>query len=748
MTRRGTTLDLSAVLLLVAIALSVLDDTFADRSYLVVGLVPGVGLVVLALMARSFDEGVWWYALGAVVAFAPLAAIFALGRPGPYVVPTLDTMAEVMGDLAGAPSVLVSSAPPVDTAGQVMLVPFVLGYFGIGFAAWLALGTRSPVAPAVPLVLTMAGAIPLGVLVPAYLVPRGILFALLLVAWVAARGIRREASSGTAARRAAGRTTAAVVVVVLVSSATSVAMPDRNESDRVLLRGDGNSDLVAGAAGSALPEQGAARRPLFRATGVPEGRRLRLAVLDSYDGYLWAPADVSPGSDGYGTFKRIGQEVSAPYVGTSVEVRVEMLGGYTGDWLPLLGALTSLDLEEFGGRTQLDDVRYNLATSSALVVGGVDPRDDYTFTAELLPDDLSRDDEGAVAAADQRQPAGEFLDGFLTPFERAGVTPLGRVLLLARYLRTRGATRFSGESLQGPDDLGRNMLGSRTMTGTPFQYAALMALGASRLGVPGRVVTGAAPGARGVVRAQDVGVWVELQLADGSWRTLEPRRYVGAELVADEGADVGSDDPGQFVADLLDRGEDGGGLGTPDSDERPPRGDQDDPVDEDKAGPTAADVLRATVVLGVGLLVLLLLVAPAKLMRRRWRRRASSWTAIYVNGWQEVLDAARDRGTPVPESWSRLAQADRLGGGADLARRADAAVFAPGRPEDDADDFWRCCQDLRRDLLAAADRRHRWWAPFNPASLVAGWARRRSDPSSRQVRHEDRGAGRQQPAGA
>ncbi|NYE38734.1 hypothetical protein F4692_003885 [Nocardioides cavernae] len=744
MTRRGTALDVSAVLLLVAIALSVLDDTFADRSYLVVGLVPGVGLVVLALMTRHLDEGVWWYALGAVVAFAPLAAIFALGRPGPYVVPTLDTMAEVMGDLTRAPSVLVSTAPPVDTAGQVMLVPFVLGYFGVGFAAWLALGTRSPVAPAVPLVLTMAGAIPLGVLVPAYLVPRGILFALLLVVWVSARGTRRESAPGTAARGAAGRTAAAVVIVGLVSSATSVAMPDRDESDRVLLRGDGNSDLVAGAAGSVLPEQGAARRPLFRVTGVPEGRRLRLAVLDSYDGFLWAPADVTPGSDGYGTFKRIGQEVTAPYVGTSVEVRVEMLGGYTGDWLPLLGALTSLDLEEFDGRTQLDDVRYNLATSSALVVGGVDPRDDYTFTAELLPDDLARGDEAAVAAADQRQPAGEFLDDHLAPFERADVAPLGRVLLLARYLRTRGATRFSGESLQGPDDLGTNMLGSRTMTGTPFQYAALMALGASRLGVPGRVVTGAVPGPRGVVRAQDVGVWVELQLADGTWRTLEPRRYVGAELVREEQDDPGGDDPGRFVADLLDRADDGGGLGTPDSDERPPRRGQDEPTEEDETDPAAAaDVLRAVLVLGVVVLALLLLVAPAKLVRRRWRRRASSWTAIYVNGWQEVLDTARDRGTPVPESWSRVAQAGLLGAGTELARRADAAVFAPGRPDDDADDYWQACQELRAELLAAASRRRRWWSRVNPASLVAGWARRRSPASVREVRHEDGGARRQ-----
>ena len=49
----------------------------------------------------------------------------------------------------------------------------------------------------------------------------------------------------------------------------------------------------------------------------------------------------------------------------------------------MLGELTTLDLDYRDGRTQLDDVRYNQATASAVVVGGVDTRDDYTFTSVL-----------------------------------------------------------------------------------------------------------------------------------------------------------------------------------------------------------------------------------------------------------------------------------------------------------------------------------------------------------------------------
>jgi len=158
----------------------------------------------------------------------------------------------------------------------------------------------------------------------------------------------------------------------------------------------------------------------------------------------------------------------------------------------------------------------------------------------------------------------------------------------------------------------------------------------------------------------------------------------------------------------------------------------------------ALGVVAAMAALG---LAALLLVPVAKLLRRARRRRTSSWSGLYVNGWQEVLDAARDRGTPVPEGWSRAAQSTQLGVPPDLARWADAAVFAPAAPPaEDGRDFWDACQELRRRLVAEARPRRRWWSRLNPASLMAGWARgRRSTP---QVRHEDRGARRQQTAGA
>lgn len=744
---RGGLLDATVVVVLVALILSILDDSYSDRSYLVAGLVPTAALVGLAFLTRRIDDGGWWYALGAAIGFAPLGALFALREPGPYFLPTVGTMIRVMGESIGAPGLLVSTVPPADAEGQVLLVPFVIAYFSVGFAVWLALGTRSSVAPAVPLVLAMAGAIPLGVQEPRLLVARGMVLAVVLVVWVSARARRNEPLVGRP-RGQLATTATALVIVVLVSFASNALVPDRDKDDRVLLRTRGNGDLVSGAAGSALPPQVGGHVQLLRATGVPAGHRLRFAVLDQYDGNTWVPADLPAGSDGFGTYQRIGKAVTAVGEGTPIEVRVQLRPGYSGDWLPLLGDLTSLDLDESAGRSQLEDVRYNQVTSSAIVVGGVDPRDNYIFDSILTADDLSRRDPTQDPTVDQQQPAGAFLDQYLEPFRREELRPVERVLLLARYLRLNGLTRYTGSPSLAPVDLGTRLLGSPRMTATPFQYTGLVALGAARLGVPARVVTGAEPGARGVVEIDDVTSWVELQFADGTWRTLDPTRYVGMRLAADTEVPA---DPAVFVDGQLEA------MAQPERDAKESR------IPEKSAAPRPEETAVeeslspgavALRVLGllVALAALALLVVPlVKWLRRGRRRRTSSWSGVYVNGWQEVLDAARDCGTPVPDAWSRVAQATRLGGGLDLARRCDAAVFAPqAGVVEEGRAFWDECQDLRRHLVAGTDARRRAWSHFNPASLVDGWARRRTNrPSAgRQVGHEDRRPRGQQPAGA
>jgi hypothetical protein len=747
MTRsRGLVVDVAVLGLLSAGVLSLLDDSFASRTYLVAGLLPVAFLVSLALVMRRFADGVWWYALAALAAYAPLGALVALRRPGPYLVPTLETMTRVLGETVTAPLTLVSTVPPVDPSGSVMLVPYVAGFLAAAPAAWLALATRSALLPVVPFLASLALCISVGVLVPDHLVLRGVTLAIVMVAWAAARARRREALVGAARGSVIAAVTAAVVVTA-VSGLVTVLVPDRDETDRVLLRPAGDAvAVVDDAADSVVPRRVGTRDQLLRATGVPEGRRLRFAALDVYDGQAWVPGQESPGAGSAGTFRRIGREVAALHVGNPVRVRVQVRPGYASDWLPVLGELTRLDLDYTDGRTQLSQVRYNQATSSALVVGGVDPRDDYTFSAVLPSDDFGRRDEAAEAVGDQRQPEGEFLDRYLEPFDRAGLSPLQRVLLLARYLRQNGEVRLTGSSSQAPVDLGLRLLGAKRMVATPFQYSAAMALGASRLGVPARVVVGAEPGRGGIVEYDDVESWVELQFADGVWRTLDPDRYVGVHLTS-TGEEEAPEAPaaGGWVRDQLD-GEDG--------EIKIPKGTRIElPEGTAIEGSTDPWVVVATVLAALaGALLLAWLAVPvAKVLRRRRRRSSGGWSGTYVNGWQEVLDTARDRGTPVPDTWSRVAQARGLGVGLDLAREADAAVFAPSAtPDEERTSYWRRTQEVRRSLLTDLSWQRRAWALLNPASLVAGWRRRRSADGSGAgpVRHEDRRPRGEQPAGA
>lgn len=730
--QQGTVVDAVVVVVSLAMILSILDDSYADRSYLVAGLVPVVLLVALALATRRAHEGGWWYSLVGLAGFVPLAAWAALREPGPWLVPTLRTVGRVLTGSVDAPTTLVSTVPPVEPSGQVMLVPFLIGFLAAFPAAWFAVATPRPLAPVVPLLAALAATIPLGVLSPSLMVTRGILVAMVLLGWAAVRARRRETLVG-AARGTGAAATAAVLTVVLVSALVGLVVPDADVSDRVLLSGRNDTPLVADTPVLPTPRTDDIR--LFKATGVPDGRRLRLAVLDLYNGAAWIPAEDSPGSDGYGTFKRVGSAVSALHPGTTEVVRVRFRPGYSSDWLPMLGELTSITFDFNPGRTDVGDVRYNQATASALVLGGVDVRDEYSFESVMGEADFTRRDRTREPTDEQRQPDGAFLDDYLEPFDRRELLPLERVLLLARYLRTQGTVRTTEAFDQSPDMLGRRMLGSPRMTGTAFQYSALMALGASRLGVAARMVTGAEPGRGGLVDYGDLTTWVELQFEDGTWRPLDLERYLGSRVL-EEGTDPAPPpDPAEFVQQQLDQASKGR-----DREIRPPSV----APESRPAWQVALGVVAAMAALVV---VALLLVPLAKLLRRARRRRTSSWSGLYVNGWQEVLDAARDRGTPVPEGWRRAAQAAQLGVPPALARWADAAVFAPATPPgDDGRDFWDACQQLRRRLLAEAGWRRRWWANLNPASLIAGWARGRR--SGEQVRHEDRGAGRQQPARA
>lgn len=722
------------ILVLLLLVLSILDDSYAGRTHLLIGLLPAVLLLGLALLLQRRERWVWTYLIVVLLAYAPLGAVLALREPGPYVVPTLDTLGRVLGESFLAPMDLVNTLPPVDPSGSVALVPYAIGYVAAVAAVALALGTRHPVLPAVPVLAALTCTVPLGVLVPSHLVARGIAIGIVLVAWTAHRALRLDPMM-RGSHGGLGRQVLAVMVIVAVSAGAAVMFPDRNEVDRVLLRGEGDAEVATASNG--MPRRVTNRDELLRARGIPVGMPIRFATLDQYDGSAWTAAETSPGTDGFGTFRRIGTSVDAVNSGETLRVDVRIRPGYSSEWLPLIGELTSLELDYTDGRSQLSDVRYNQATGSALVVGGVDPRDRYTFTAVLPPSSWSDGLPMATADAEQRQPRGVFLDRFLGPFRVDGLEPTDQLQLLMGFLKENGAVRLTGSSSQKPVDLGLRLLGPERIVASPHQYTAVVALAASRLGVPARVVIGAMPDRRGIVRYDSVLSWVELQAADGTWRTVPPEEYTGQQTLADVESKPAA---GGWVKDQVEKDKIRIPKGAPVT---LPEGTEI--VEEPSPWGIVAFVL-------LGILVLLALlwacVPLLKGVRRRRRRAAPAWSGQYVGGWQEVVDLARDRGTPVPEHLGRVPQARLLGRGEDLAREADDAVFAPTpASQAERDDFWLRSQDLRRELVSELSVWARLRTSFNPASLWSSWERRRDERRSgrKQVRDEDRRA-RHEPA--
>ena len=500
-------------------------------------------------------------------------------------------------------------------------------------------------------------------------------------------------------------------------------------------RTDRNTDLVTGAAGigaatavgplpAAVPRDGGpggtptpvrGARPLRR-----QGRGCRPRCLPAATGS--APSSAS------------GRDVDAVHDGERVEVRVQVRPGYSSDWLPLLGELTSLDLEEYAARTKLRDVRYNQATWTALVLGGVDTRDDYIFSAVLVDDGVKSATRHGSRPATSASP------------RATSSTAVPRSLRSQRALARRA--RAAPRPL--PADQRRDPVDRRVAPGPgrPRPTHARVAhhdgdpVPVHRPDGPGRLTSrGPRPrrspaptrDARGIVEYSAGQVWVELQLADGTWHTLDPTRYIGEAIVTDEEPDQSTD-----VADPSSGPLRGGGLsaaGRPvGRTQRPAR---EDRQEEDETSTTDPDA-RSGVASGR---------SPGPPSRRCsqpccWSRspRCCVAPAVVVRRRGRVCTSTAGRrcstprvtaGHRVPDAWSRVAQATSLGVGLDLARRRGRRGVRTGSAAGDG----RCGVLGRLPGAAtqpgggAGRARRRAWPHLNPASLLAGWARRRTRPS-------------------
>ncbi|MDP3890860.1 transglutaminase-like domain-containing protein [Nocardioides sp.] len=747
MTRR-LLLDLGLLVLLCLTALLGLAPTFTGPEFLVVamaGVLVGVGATVL-VGRRGWPR--------IAVALLVVAAFYLLGGPAALrsegsgaLLPSPATLTTLTDQLVFGWKDLLTTLPPVDGAGPLLVLPWVLGLVA-GAAGGVLTGVRRgpaalvAVLPLLVPVALLAAVILLGVREPQSLWVQGVAFVVLGAGWLWVRLQRTtgrlEGTVGHTRRVVAGTTLLVVAGVLAHPVAGAVGGQD---DERLILRSHVEPPFDIGQYPSPLssfrryvwmPEPDAVNLhevDLMSVGGVPAGTRVRFAALDEYDGVVWgASRDSDPGS-GSGTYQRVSSTIDNPAAdGSPVQATVELADGWRGVWLPTVGSLTSLRFEAGDTDELADSFRYNLATSTAVVPHGLRPGDRYTLSA--VDTEVEVPANGAPwPTLPDAGPAAAFLDTQALQWTEGESEPLPRVLAAAEHLRREG--RYSdgvlaAERMYHPGHhvfrLSEQFVNAPLMVGNAEQYAAVMVLVANRIGVPARVVLGAVVPQGGVVQGKDVTAWVELRLADGRWATLPTEAFMDRKKPAEQPPVSQQEMSGMVVP--------------PPAPIPPPStiGEQTDAELNARRGQRTADEagwqlprwLRLVLVyVGSPLLLALLVVGAlvlAKALRRRRRRRADRVSARFVGGWLELVDHARDLGHAVPAPATRREQSRSLepaaAGAVALAERADTHVFGPEPPESAAAAaYWRDVEAERRSMSSLATRRRRWLAAVSPASL-------------------------------
>lgn len=649
------------------------------------------------------------------------------------VLPTLTTW-QLMGQ--GVVTVwkqVLTIAPPLGSAGVLLLMPYLFAFFGCLIAVTISLRARFwSLSLIVPLVLGIASIL-FSTRVPVAPGVLGVLAVAVSVTWVAWRAGRLEAH----------RVIAVPLVIGLVAiGGTATAMLAVPETPRFVLRDlidppPDPYDYASPLASFRRYVDAQADATMFTASGLPSGtERIRLATMDSYDGHVWGVS--GSGAAGTGTFNRPGERLVTNVSDDASRVAVEV-EDYRGVWLPTVGSSEDVDFTGERTTTLTDNFYFNRTTDTGLVSASLRTGDGYVLTASPPPDVVASADE-APSESMLRLPASnlqmpepsdvpDIIGSLAAQYTRGAVGDYERVAAIATSLRSYG---FFSHGLEGeaPSRPGHGaarlttMLDSEQITGDAEQYAAAMALMVRELGLPARVVMGfevpeaSADGAV-TVTGDDVTAWVEVPFEGQGWMPFFP--------TPDEDQIPQIQDP-----EPQDRPEPQV-LQPPEPPEEPP---VVPPLDRNEAPTeqelpeeelTVRDVLLYVAAIGIPLLVLMSpFLVIAALKARRWRRRRSTGppSTRIAGGWSELSDRVLDMGVAAGRGSTRREAArtyDRSLEGARttvLADRADSGVFAPDAVSaQDVDAYWA---DVATAIRRAGTRltwRQRMRARFSLRSL-------------------------------
>jgi hypothetical protein len=760
----------------VAIASVALWPIYQSPSIVLLVAVTTVVGSAIAVLGAVFRWSAPVVVAASVVAFLLFGVPLAVPQQSLYgVLPTLDGLWQLVSGVALGWKQLLTITLPVGNY-QALLVPaFVLVLVTAVASLTAALrARRGGLAAFGPLALFVA-AIALG---PDY-ATRPIVLSLALIVttfvwlmwrrWHARRAaIRRLAAEarstdGTGAavpsdhRLFGARTIVAAATILAIAGAAGVAgalyappTGPRDVARSAVVQPFDPRDYVSPLAGFRRYWQPqTASEVLFSVTGLPQGGRIRIATLDTYDGVVYSVGSEAVTSES-GSFTRVPYRFDQSAVsGERVNLDVAV-AGYSGVWVPTAGQLEAVDFTGSRSATLRDQFYYNDTAGTAAVIGGLRSGDEYSLQA-VLPE---QPDADRIASL---RPGAAVVPGIT-------VLPEETEIVLDRYIEgvegdgNRLAAMLAGLKADGyvshgvseDEPVSRSghsadritqLLTDQRMIGDAEQYAVTAALMARQLGFPARVVFGFAPevSATGAtqVTGDAVSAWIEVNTADYGWVTIDPNppvREIPEEL-PEEPTTVSRPQsviPPQSVQP------------DPPVDQTPQETTPDEPAPDDAWLAIVLLVARVVgwVALGVAVLVSpFLVIIAAKLRRRRLRRRAATPLARISGGWQEYRDAIVDHGVDVPAAATRREVALAVGGSQPtiLAAISDRAVFSPREPSlEEADKVWKAVTELSANLGAGSTRWQKLKALVSMRSLgtVARGARdsRRTGRPGREPR--------------
>lgn len=744
-------IDAGFLALLGVIAVFELHSTFAGWEFLVVAVVGFVLGAVIAHLANALSQPVIVLAAMGLAAFFLLGGAIALhSTPGVSALPTGSTLQSLADESVHGWKDLVTTLPKVDGTSALLVLPYILGLFcGLGGFA-LARRTRASFAPQVAPFVVLVAVILLGTTNPSHEALTAVVFGLVAFGWAMLRSNRIRpvvsTGSGTAARWATSGVLVAVAGLGALFGGTHV--PGAGSHPRVVLRSYVAPPLNINNYPSPLSEfrryvlpakgaqasNGLADKTLFTVSGtIPIGTPIRFATLDSYNGIVWAATNSGDAATGSkpNSFLGVGSSIDDPSFGPTYTMQVT-IDDYDDYWMPTAGAVQHIKFTDPNSVVQSQDFRYNLDTGTGVVSSKLQKNASYALTVQGTSEPTLQPND--ALASDGFSDAGDFLKSYETQAAGSSSNPTTQVLDIAKYMYKTGrftngdaagfAYYLPGHSTGRLDNFVRGVVNNATYVGDDEQYAATYALMIQQIGVPARVVVGveSLPADRKVTGA-DVHAWVEVQLADGSWRAIPTdlfeshtppdQRTLQKHQQTEAGSIVPPPAQGRPKT-VLDDTAQAAGDSTSRKAVRPKRSGFKIP------GWVTAIASYA----GPPILVLALIflsIIGMKELRRRRRRNNGPPSLRLAQGWREITDHAWDLGSRVTLTSTRREQARELATHdlTTLAHRADAQIFGAGHLSDqDVDSFWDEVTAARRRMNGAVGRWRRFIAAISLSSLI------------------------------